>query len=350
LGAVKVLPVRKTLPFWAVIAICAVALVASSLLLVDYVRPEPVFCDAEGGCGIMKRTAFARPYGIPMPYFGIGGFLAIGLAQLLPGRRARITQAMLAVFGAIVALGLIGVQASMKTVCPYCAVADSAGVVLAVLSVLRAIRGWDPPAELRGQRGIGVATILASVVIPVSIGMNKKPLPPEVPQVIREEMKKTPKGKVTVVDFVDFECPFCRMTHAEFSPLVEQRRDKLRVLRKNVPLRMHPHAQDAARTACCGDAQGKGDEIAEALFATEPTALTPQGCEELAAKHGLDMTRFRDCVKDPATDASIHSDGETFRAAHGHGLPTIYIDGVKLEGSQEPGVLEHTLDTAISAL
>ena len=89
---------RKTVPFWVVIVVCAAALVASSLLLVDYVRPAPVFCAAEGGCGIVKRTVFAYPLGIPTPLIGIGGFLAIGLAQLLPGRRARIAQAMLAAF------------------------------------------------------------------------------------------------------------------------------------------------------------------------------------------------------------------------------------------------------------
>ena len=55
-------------------------------------------------------------------------------------------------------------------------------------------------------------------------------------------------------------------------------------------------------------------------------------------------------MKDPEIDARIRADGETFRAAHGHGLPTIYIDGTKLEGSQEREVLESTLDGAIRAL
>ena len=339
---------RKPLPFWAVIAICAVALIASSLLLVDYVRPEPVFCAAEGGCGVMKRTIFAKPLGIPLPYFGIGGFLAIGLAQLLPGRRARIGQAMLASFGAIVAAGLLGVQGVMQTVCPFCAVTDACALLLGSLSILRALRGWDPPEE-KAPLGAAVLAVLASVAGPVGYGMTKKPLPPELPQAIAEELKKTPHGKVTVVDFVDFECPFCRMTHAEFGPLLAQRSERVRLVRKNVPLRMHLHAKDAARAACCGDSQGKGDEIAEALFTTDANELTPEGCEALAQKHGLDIARFRECFKDPATDARIDADVATFRAVHGHGLPTIYIGDVKLEGAQEPGVLEHTLDTAIKA-
>jgi predicted DsbA family dithiol-disulfide isomerase/uncharacterized membrane protein len=341
--------VRKSLPFWVVIAVCAVALVASSLLLVDYVRPAPVFCGAEGGCGVVKRTVFAYPLGIPMPLIGIGGLLAIGLAQLLPGRRARIAQAMLAVFAGIVAAGLLVVQAMMKTVCPFCFVIDISAIVLMGLSVARARRGWDPPAAKLQLFG-GVGAVVLAVALPVAIGMSKKAIPVDVPPPIAEEMRKTPRGKVTVIDFVDFECPFCRMTHAELSPLLAERKDKVRVVRKHVPLRMHPHATDAARAACCGEKLGKGDEMAEALFTTPPAELTPEGCEQLAMKQGLDLARFKDCFKDPETDARIRADGETFRAAHGHGLPTIYIEGTKLEGAQEREVLQSTLDSAIRAL
>ncbi|HSO37691.1 MAG TPA: thioredoxin domain-containing protein [Labilithrix sp.] len=340
---------RKPLPFWAVIAICAAALAASAVLLVDYVRPAAVFCDAEGGCGVVRRTIFAYPLGIPTPLFGIAGFLSIGLAQLLPGRRARIAQAMLASFGAIVALGLLAVQASMKTLCPFCAVADVSALLLVGLSVLRALRGWDPPAP-RLQLAGGVLAICAAVGVPLVVGMNKKAIPATLPPVIADELRATPRDRVTVVDFVDFECPFCRMTHAHLGPLLEARKDKVRVVRKHVPLRMHAHAMDAAKAACCGERLGKGPEMTEALFTVPPEELTPEGCEALAAKHGLDAAAFRDCVKDPAIEARIKGDADTFRAAHGHGLPTIFIGDTKLEGSQERAVLEATLDGAIRAL
>jgi predicted DsbA family dithiol-disulfide isomerase/uncharacterized membrane protein len=341
--------VKKTVPFWIVLALCAAALVASSLLLVDYVRPAPVFCGAEGGCGLVKRTAFAYPLGIPTPLIGIGGFLAIGLAQLLPGRRARIGQAMLAAFAGIVAAGLLVVQAMMKTVCPFCFVADVSALVLLGLSVARALRGWDPPVGRRQLAG-GVSAMLVAVVVPVGVGWSKKAIPADVPAVVADEMRKTPRGKVTVVDFVDFECPFCRMTHADFGPMVAKNKDKVRLVRKHVPLRMHPHAMDAARAACCGEKLGKGDEMAEALFTMPTPELSPEGCERIAEKQGLDLARFKDCMKDPEIDARIQADGATFRAAKGHGLPTIFIDGVKLEGAQEPSVLQGALDSAIRAL
>ena len=340
---------KKPVPFWIVLALCAIALVASSLLLVDYVRPAPVFCGAEGGCGLVKRTVFAYPLGIPTPLIGIGGFLGIGLAQLLSGRRARVVKAVLGVFAGLVAGGLLIVQAQMKTVCPFCFAADISALLLLALGLARALRGWDPPAG-KGQLAGGVGSLLLAVLVPVTFGMTRKAIPVDVPAVIADEMRKSPRGRVTVVDFVDFECPFCRMTHADFGPILAKNKDKVRVARKHVPLRMHPHAMDAARAACCGEKLGKGDEMAEALFTAPTSELTPAGCEELALKQGLDLARFKECVSDPETDARIRADGETFRAAHGHGLPTLYIDGVKLEGAQEPSVLQSTFDGALRAL
>lgn len=339
---------RKTVPFWVVMFLCAAALVASSFLLVDYVRPAPVFCAAEG-CGAVKRTVLAYPLGIPTPLLGIGGFLALGLAQLLQGRRAQIAQAVLAAFAGIVGVGLILVQLKLKTICPFCMVADSSAIALLGLSIARAVKGWDPP-ESRRQLAGGVTTILLAVIVPVAFGMSRKPIPVDVPPVIAEEMRKTPHGKVTVVDFVDFECPFCRMTQADFAPLLEAHKDQVRVARKQVPLRMHVHAMDAARTASCGEQLGKGDEIADALFATPAAELTPEGCEQLATKHGLDLARFKECVSSAETEARIKADGDMFHAAKGHGLPTIYIDGTKLEGAQEPEVLKSVLEKAIKAL
>jgi uncharacterized membrane protein len=341
---------RKHLWFWITLLLAAAALVGSALLLVDYVRPAPVFCGAEGGCGVVKRTSFAYPLGIPMPVIGISGILAIAVAAFVPGRAARLTQAALATVGGIVALGLLGVQAKMHVVCPFCAVVDGAVVLIAALSIARLLLVvWEPPAHRRAAI-TGAMVLLLALGLPLAIGFSRKPIMEGVPDVIVEELRATPKNKVTVVDFVDFECPFCRMTHTELAPLIEERKTKVRVARKHVPLRMHPHAMDAARAGCCGEVLGKGDELADALFGADPAELTPEGCEKLAVQLGLDPDRFRACFKDPATEERIKKDIETFRAAHGHGLPTIWIDKTKLEGAQDKETLASTLDSAINAL
>ncbi len=340
---------RKNIWFWLTVVFAAAALVASAILLVDYVRPAPVFCDASGGCAKMKATVLARPFGIPMPAIGLIGMLGIGLAAVVPGRGARLVQLVLGVGGGLVALALFGVQAALGALCPYCAVVDGSAVVLGVLSFLRWRKQWDPPSG-RLVPGLAVAGQVIAIAAPLAFGFQQRILPQDLPATIADEMKRSGRGKVTVVDFVDFECPFCRMTHTELAPLLEQRKSKVRVARKHVPLRMHPHAMDAAKAACCGEALGKGDEMADALFAAPPEELTPEGCERLAKQHGLDVDKFRACVKDPATATRIEKDKEAFRDVKGHGLPTIWIDTTKLEGAQDRETLESTLDAAIRAL
>ncbi|HEY8073015.1 MAG TPA: vitamin K epoxide reductase family protein, partial [Labilithrix sp.] len=245
---------RKEVAFWTTLAACAAALAASASLLVDYVRPAPVFCGDGGGCGLVKKTVFAYPFGIPMPVFGLVGMLAIAMLALVPGRRARLAQAALAGVGAVVAAMLLVVQALMHTICPFCAVTDGSAIVICALSILRLYREWDPPAN-RHQVFAGSALAMLAVLGPMALGFGRKPKPPPigVPDIVRAEMEKSPSGVITVIDFADYECPFCRATHEKLAPVLAQNKDHVRIVRKNVPLRMHPHATDMARTACCAE-------------------------------------------------------------------------------------------------
>jgi len=338
----------KRLPFWLVLALSAVALAASAVLLVDYVRPAPVFCGLNGGCGVVKQTAFAYPLGIPTPAIGIAGILALALCAFVPGERARKAQAALAGIGGLVAISLLIVQASMKTICPYCAVVDTTMLLLAGLSIARLVKGWDPP-ERKAELGGAIGLLSVAIAVPLAIGFARNPFA-EVPAPIVAEIQKTPRGKVTLVDFVDFECPFCRATHAKLAPLLAEHRDQVRVVRKNVPLRMHKHALDAARTACCAELMGHGDEMAEALMSTSPAELTPEGCERLAASHGLDVAKFRACVADPKTDDRIRADRQAFDDSKGEGLPTLWFNTQKLEGEQDEATLRSALDSALRTM
>lgn len=343
----------KRLPFWSTVAVGLVALAASAVLLVDYSRRAPVFCDGGGGCASVRHSAIAYPLGIPLPVFGLSGLLAVVLVAFVPGRKARIVQAALATGGAIVALGLIGWQVAKHTICPYCVAVDSSMVVLAGLSIARALRGWDPPTGKVQPIAAGLSMALA-IGAPLGIGFTRpNPVPKDaggLPEVIAAEIAKTPRGKLTVVDFVDYECPFCRMTHKELAPILKEQEGKVRVVRKNVPLRMHPHAMDAAKAACCAEQMGKGEPMADALVAVPAETLTPKGCEEIAASLGLEPERFRACVAAPETEASIKADIEAFKAARGHGLPTLFVGETKLEGAQDDASLRDAFAAARRAL
>lgn len=334
--------------FGVVLLLCLVALAASALLLVDYVRPSPVFCGAEGGCGVAKRSAIAYPLGVPLPAFGIAGLLAVAVLALVRGARARLLQAVVAGVGALFALGLLGWQLAHGSICPYCATVDGATVVLGIVSLVAWVKAAEPPPG-RVLLGGAVALLVAAVAAPLAVGFTRQPLPEGVPEVILAEIEKTPRGKVTVIDFVDYECPFCRMTHHELTPVLKSHAAQIRLVRKNVPLRMHVHAMDAAKGAVCAESMGQGDAMAEALMDAPVQSLTREGIASLAKGLGLDAAKFDACVNDPATEALVKKDQDAFKAAKGHGLPTIWVGTQKLEGAQEEADLRGAVEGAIRA-
>lgn len=299
----------------------------------------------------MKETVFARPFGIPLPAIGILGMLAIGFAAMMPGKRARMAQLGLAGFAGISAAILLIVQARMHTLCPYCTTVDGSSLVIACLAFVRYAKELDPPIGSAPKFWLPVAGLVAAIAVPLAIGFSRRVYVGDVPQVIVKEIEKTERGKVTVVDFVDFECPFCRETNKELEPLLEEHRSHVRLVRKQVPLvRIHPHALDAAKAACCGENMGQGDQMANALLTTPVEELTTEGCEKVAQKLGLDVEAFKKCVSDPATESRIEADKADFKAAKGHGLPTIWIDDQKLEGASDRDELKMAIEGAIKRL
>jgi predicted DsbA family dithiol-disulfide isomerase/uncharacterized membrane protein len=318
-------------------------LVASAMLVVDYTRPAPVFCVEGGGCDALKHTALAMPLGVPLPFLGVAGFLALGVSSLLGGPRARLVQLALAAVGGLVGLALLVAQLRIGTLCPYCCVADGSGVLSAAVASARLWLASDarPP---RVFAYVGAVLVALAPAVPLVTGFRVS----TVPRVIRDELAGTPRGMVTIVDFVDFECPFCRLTHSELEPVLEAHRGQVRLIRRQVPLRMHAHAMDAARAACCAEKLGDGDAMAEALFSSPVDELTPDGCEKIAQRVGMSLDPYRACVSDPATDALIAADKAEFQAAGGFALPTLWIGETPVVGAQPRERLEEALRGALA--
>ncbi|MBX3230712.1 MAG: thioredoxin domain-containing protein [Labilithrix sp.] len=175
---------------------------------------------------------------------------------------------------------------------------------------------------------------------------------------IREEMAATARvqpGAVTVVFFTDFQCPFCRRTHAALAPLLAQRRGKVRLVLRHVPLRQHPDARTAARAVVCFESivaartapRPPGVEVEElALALMSASDLSEAACEALAEEHGVARDALRRCLAEPATDARIERDLELFDAVQGDGVPLLFIGRSRLEGAQSSSSLEAALDNA----
>lgn len=168
---------------------------------------------------------------------------------------------------------------------------------------------------------------------------------PALPSVIEDEIAKTPRGQVTLVFFTDFECPFCRRTHAALAPLLAQREGRVRLVVRHVPLRMHPDARTAARAAVCVEALSPSTFVRYVDALMTSADLSEQTCAEIAVQHGVDRDRYERCVRDPSTDGRIAHDGALFDAVGGDGVPLIFVGHTRLEGAQPRGSLEAALDS-----
>jgi uncharacterized membrane protein/predicted DsbA family dithiol-disulfide isomerase len=328
----------------ASLAFAALGVGASAMLLVDYLRPTPVFCAEGGGCAALQNTPIAHPAGVPLPALGLFGFAVLAVVAIFPGRGARVTQAALAAAAGVAGTALLVAQVALGHFCPYCAVADASGLASALVAGWRLTRAANAPSPAAVAIA-GAGALVAAAAVPLVVGLRA---PTGVPPVIRAELRATPQGAVTVVDFVDFECPFCRMTHAELEPLLEAHKDRVRLVRRQVPLHIHPHALDAARAACCGERLGRGDAMANALFTAPVEQLTREGCERIAQSVGLAVDPYRACVADPSTDAHIQADQAVFKDAGGYALPTIWINEQQMVGAQPREVLQAALDAALA--
>ncbi len=319
-------------------------LIASSILVVDYLRPIPVYCEEGGGCDAIKHTQEAFFLGlVPTPLLGVAGFLILGMLILIRGRFARLALVILASVAGAFGGHLIATQIGYDVYCKYCLVADISSLALMAASTIRLIAHWDWPAGWK-SRGGSAAALLAAAVLPMVFGFTRK-VP--VPDAITKEMSATPPGSVTVVDFVDYECPFCRRTNIALEPILAANASRIRIVRRQVPLKMHPHALDAARAACCGEKLGKGEEMSKALLTTDVENLTPDGCKKLASDLGLEDAAYSACVQDPSTQSKIDADIDEFHAAKGTGLPMIWVNDMPLFGEQDQEHLENTVQTAL---
>jgi protein-disulfide isomerase len=141
---------------------------------------------------------------------------------------------------------------------------------------------------------------------------------------------------VTVVEFADFECPFCQRLAPELEELLEKRSGKVRFVYKFMPLSMHPHGEQAARAAIAAQAQGKFWEMHRQLFANG-THLEDADLETYAKGLGLDVARFRVDLQSPATKARLDADRKLADDLGVKGTPTLYIDGREYDSKVDLG-------------
>ena len=151
---------------------------------------------------------------------------------------------------------------------------------------------------------------------------------------------------VVVVEFADFECPFCQKLAPELDRLWEERKDKVRFVYKFLPLAMHAHGEVAARAAIAAQMQGKFWEMHRILFASGQH-LEENDLTGYARGIGLDLERFRADMAGAHATERIEADRKLAETLGVKGTPTLFIDGREYDSKADIG---EWVDEEIAAL
>ncbi|MBW4720458.1 DsbA family protein [Saccharothrix obliqua] len=157
-------------------------------------------------------------------------------------------------------------------------------------------------------------------------------------------LSKVEGDRVTLVEFLDFQCPACATYYANVTKQIEQDyQGRITFVPRNFPLRMHPLAVPAALAAEAAGKQGKYREMYHALYegydqwAVEgerigaDTDRATAWFERSAADIGLDLARFRADVRSPETRAAVDRDLADGAKLGVSGTPTFFVDGERFE-------------------
>jgi protein-disulfide isomerase len=149
---------------------------------------------------------------------------------------------------------------------------------------------------------------------------------------------------VTIVEFSDFECPFCLRMHPTLKRVMEEYEGQVRLVFRQFPLtNIHPHAQKAAEASLCADAQGKFWEMHDAMFES-PGQLAVADLKTHAAEIGLDAEAFAGCLDSGESADEVRADLNAGRALGLRGTPALYINGRYLAGAQPFEVISRVID------
>jgi len=156
-----------------------------------------------------------------------------------------------------------------------------------------------------------------------------------------------PDAPVTIIEYTDFQCPYCAKGAQTVKEVQRMYPDKVRVVFKNLPLKMHDQAEPAARAALAAHNQGKFWEYHDLLF-QNGSRLNSETYAELAGKLGLDVAKFRADMGAEATTARIKADMQQAEALKLNGTPRFLVNGVEIRGAYPPDHFARVIDRLLA--
>lgn len=160
----------------------------------------------------------------------------------------------------------------------------------------------------------------------------------------QDHIRGDKNAPITLVEFSDFQCPYCQRFHSEAQKLIDNNPGKVRWVLKHFPLSFHEYANKAAESAECAGEQGKFWEYADKLFLEQDKFSNPSFFSDAASQLGLDRTQFDNCVTSGKYKQKIQADYDMGVAAGVSGTPGSFINGVYVAGAKPYASLQQIVD------
>ncbi len=155
-------------------------------------------------------------------------------------------------------------------------------------------------------------------------------------------------AKVTIVEFSDFQCPYCGAAYTTVEQLMQQYAGKVKLVFRQFPLPIHPQAEKAAEASLCAQDQGKFWEFYDLLFKNQKK-LDVSDLKTYAASAGLDAAKFATCLDGGEKKKQVDLDLEAGQAAGVNGTPAFFINGVFLNGAMPIEEFKKVIDPELAS-
>lgn len=166
---------------------------------------------------------------------------------------------------------------------------------------------------------------------PVSIDIGKSPV------------KGPANAKITIIEFSDFQCPFCTKGRKTMDDLMKANPNDVKLVFKHLPLAFHPEAMPAAKATFAAQQQGKFWEMHDALFDNQ-SSLGAELYESTAKKLGLDMEKFKKDMNSPAAEEAVKADMAIAEKNDIRGTPGFFVNGVAVKGAYPQSHFQMIID------
>lgn len=158
------------------------------------------------------------------------------------------------------------------------------------------------------------------------------------------------KAKVTIVEFSDYECPFCGRFHQQTLPQIKEnyvKTGKVKLIYRDFPLGFHAQAQKAAEAAECAGEENKYYEMHDKLF-TDGVQGGVDSFKKFAADIGLNTAKFNDCLDSGKMASEVQKDTSDGAQYGVTGTPGFFVNGQLISGAQPYQVFQQAIEQALN--